>query len=282
MQTKYIFLDIDGTLFDHNTPKVPDSTKLAIKKAKENGHKVFICTGRSYRDIPLKIKEIAVDGYIYGVGAHIVIDKQTVFKNCFPIPLALKTFEYLIENDLGFKIDCVDAIHAFLESGHNFIQYMLDTDEEEVIEKTSHLLNHHYYLNESIIDLVRHDEFEYLKITAFDKDKTKMDKILSKLTNDFDYYISPLANTGIYFSELKLKDVSKANGIKRVLEYYHADKKDSLAIGDSLNDLDMIEYVNTGIAMGNGCKALKEKADYITANLEDDGIYQAFKHFKLI
>lgn len=59
-------------------------------------------------------------------------------------------------------------------------------------------------------------------------------------------------------------------------------KKISYAFGDSINDVEMLKHVQHGIAMGNGTKAAKEAADYITAPLHEDGIYKGLEHFGLI
>ena len=60
------------------------------------------------------------------------------------------------------------------------------------------------------------------------------------------------------------------------------DRADTFAVGDSVNDLAMLEYAGVGIAMGNGSTEAKAAADYVTADLQDDGIYRAMLHFKLI
>ena len=55
-----------------------------------------------------------------------------------------------------------------------------------------------------------------------------------------------------------------------------------MAFGDGENDIDMIRYAGIGVAMGNGIKNLKSAADYITTDIDDDGIENALKHFGLI
>ena len=56
----------------------------------------------------------------------------------------------------------------------------------------------------------------------------------------------------------------------------------SIGIGDSLNDTELIKAAAVGIAMGNASKEIKELADYITTDVDKDGIYNAFKHFNII
>jgi Cof subfamily protein (haloacid dehalogenase superfamily) len=78
------------------------------------------------------------------------------------------------------------------------------------------------------------------------------------------------------------KDINKATGIANLIKKIGIKQEETIAIGDGLNDIEMIEYAGLGISMGNGVKELKEKANYITTDVNDNGIYNAFKHFELI
>ena len=75
---------------------------------------------------------------------------------------------------------------------------------------------------------------------------------------------------------------NKAGGIRKVLEYYGGGMDDAVAVGDSMNDLEMIQECGTGIVMGNGNERLKSYADYVTANIDEDGVYQALAHYQLL
>ena len=75
---------------------------------------------------------------------------------------------------------------------------------------------------------------------------------------------------------------TKAEGIKRVLDYYHADETDAFAFGDDLNDREMIALAGVGVAMGNGKYAVKAIADFVTAPVDEDGIYLAFERYGLL
>ena len=75
---------------------------------------------------------------------------------------------------------------------------------------------------------------------------------------------------------------SKAEGLKRLCEYYGVDLKDTYAFGDSMNDYEILVEAGTGIAMGNAREELKAAADYVTTAIGDDGIWNACVHFGLI
>lgn len=82
--------------------------------------------------------------------------------------------------------------------------------------------------------------------------------------------------------EIVPKGFSKAVGIEKVCEYLGISRENTYALGDSVNDLEMIAYVSHGIAMGNGTEDIKVQADYVTDAVEKDGIEKALKHFRLI
>ncbi|MCQ2969548.1 MAG: HAD hydrolase family protein [Clostridium sp.] len=84
------------------------------------------------------------------------------------------------------------------------------------------------------------------------------------------------------FGDLGVKGITKANAIEHLLSYIGADIKDTIAFGDAKIDIPMLEYCAIGVAMGNGGDEIKEVADLITDEVEDDGLYKAFKRLGLI
>ena len=78
MNKKIIFLDVDGTLVNENGI-VPESAKVAVKKARKNGHYVFLCTGRSKAEIYEDIMEIGFDGIIAAAGGYIELGDKVLF-----------------------------------------------------------------------------------------------------------------------------------------------------------------------------------------------------------
>ena len=95
-----------------------------------------------------------------------------------------------------------------------------------------------------------------------------------------EYYTYLIHNSAVV--EMVPKGHTKASGIGKMCEALGIDRADTFAVGDSVNDLAMLEYAGVGIAMGNGSTEAKAAADYVTADLQDDGIYRAMLHFKLI
>ena len=128
-----------------------------------------------------------------------------------------------------------------------------------------------------------HEDDEIYQICIYSEDGNEFDQLEKALHSQ--YILTRVIEDPIkkfYGAEITNKDINKGTGIEKVLEYYHADCSDAIGIGDSGNDIPMLSYCGTSIAMGNGAESVKAIADYITKDILDDGIYHAFKHFGLI
>ena len=84
------------------------------------------------------------------------------------------------------------------------------------------------------------------------------------------------------FADVNSKYGGKEVGIDKIIEYYGIKLEETIAFGDGGNDINMIKHAHIGVAMGNANKEVKEIADYITDDVDNDGVYKALKHFNLI
>ena len=94
--------------------------------------------------------------------------------------------------------------------------------------------------------------------------------------------ILQISCAGDMWLDCMAKDVNKGHAVKVIQDSLGIKPEETMAFGDQLNDVEMLKHVQHGIAMGNGTKAAKEAADYITAPLHEDGIYKGLEHFGLI
>ena len=108
------------------------------------------------------------------------------------------------------------------------------------------------------------------------------EKIKKEFEEEFEIIKCTVPVFGENSGEIMVKGIHKAIAIESLLNHLNIDKKDTIAIGDGLNDIEMFEYCNLGIAMGNSKDKLKEIADYITDDVHEDGLYKAFKKLELI
>ena len=84
------------------------------------------------------------------------------------------------------------------------------------------------------------------------------------------------------FADVNVAGVDKAVGVCSFVKHLGIDISEAIAFGDGGNDIPMLRAAGIGVAMGNASDEVKKHANYITASVDDDGLYKAFKHFELI
>ena len=275
MKTKYIFLDIDGTLVGYDS-KIPPSALKALQMAQANGHKIIIASGRSYGMIYKELlSALDYDGIITSGGSCVMVDGKVIF-------------ESLIEGeDLAFVIDYFRA---------NGINYLLLSKDKLFAEPV--------FNNEVIPGMIANGYSKELVDQAYGWNTEVEDVRLIKGGQKLAYFTSPYLPDKIsndlggkfyvvdfsvgevkedtYFGEMNNAGITKASGIDEYLTYVGGSIEDTIAIGDSANDLEMLEHAHIAVAMGNGTDAAKAAADFVTTAVDKDGIYNAFIKLGLI
>lgn len=257
---KAVFFDIDGTLWDEKM-QIPQSTKEALKRLRENGHYAFLCSGRSRSNIRSpRLLELGFDGVVAACGTHIDFHKETIFE------------KLLSKEQVAHILNVLDehGILAVLE-GPQYIYV-----DEDSFEDDPYVIYLRRELGEFLKPIRGNNEIVINKLSIAAK-KEMMEQLLLELGEEF---------TGIYHEEEVVEIIpsgySKATGIEKVCEIFDIPLENTYAFGDSANDLEMLRYVAHGIAMGNGTKEAKESAGYITDALWEDGIQNGLAHYGLI
>lgn len=262
---KIVFFDVDGTIVtDVSTGMgaiVPESTKRAIKKARENGNLCFINSGRPYSNVEKHIINIGFDGVVSGCGTNIHIGDEDIFHKSVDKKVALMCYEGCKKYNITAFFEGRDKTY-YLENGYNLP--WLD-DFAEGLKKQG-----------SVIIREFDEGFTFDKFCAF---HDKSDDITPFLKEMEEYFSVIIRNDA--FAELVPKGCSKGLAIKKLCEYYNLPIEQSYAIGDSLNDLEMFNATPNSIGMGNG-KAVHEYVSFVTRDILDDGIEFALKHFNII
>lgn len=264
MNKAALFFDIDGTLwnYDHYIPK---STIEAIRKARKNGHLALICSGRSRAFINHPgLLGIGFDGIVCAGGCHIEIDGKVIFEKLLEPEKMIQTIELV--RQYGFK--------PILEGPENLY---LDDEEFPVGSGYSDVLRND--MKEKLLSISgeQFGKWKNNKLTCLMEDEEKIESCYEKLRPDFEV----IAHNS-KACELLPKGFNKATGMLQACKFFGIDSANTYAFGDSENDLQMLEAAGVGVAMGNGTDRAKNAADYVTTAFDEDGIYNALKHFKLI
>lgn len=275
---KIVFLDADGTLFHHNG-YVPKTAIVACHLAQQNGHKICLCTGRQRKELYGDLLRIDYDGLITGSGAYMeaqgIILKEAGFSQEELDQLDTYTTNYQIpaifESSLG--------LFGKALAKHKLDQLIKDFDLDTNDDTNSHGLLQVYRLFK-LVDTI--DESLKINKISFLESSISYGQINADLNNDFDLVPATFAPFGNESGEISSKHITKGTGIDTLLKHFQMDASQAIAIGDSFNDLSMFEKADYSIAMGNAPEGVKKKADWITTDLDNDGIFNAFKHCHLI
>ncbi len=275
---KILFIDVDGTLVDYEN-KLPDSAVTAIRKARRNGHKVYICTGRSRAEVYPNLWEIGLDGMIGGNGSYVENDGKVVMHQLITPEQCRHIVDWLHSRGLEFYLESNNGLFA---SEH------FETAAEVSVQEYSRRKGKAGADQITVRDVFPEMIFDG---ELYRDDVNKVSFLLGSYQDHLDSVEEfPDLTPGTWggageialFGDLGLKDVTKAHAIDVLLKELGADVEDTLAFGDAKVDIPMLEYCKIGVAMGSGGDEIKAMADYVTDDVDKDGLYKAFEHFGLI
>lgn len=261
---KVLFFDIDGTLLT-SKQTIPESAKKALKEAQKQGHLIFINTGRTPYILPDELKNFGFDGFVCGCGTYITLHNQILHESYLPEELCQQTLEILRQ----YKIP------AFLEHHHGL--FYNDDVLGEPSETALLFIKHLGARPLSALSKEELKHFAFVKFIAFFDERSDIESFRSFIEDKYIYFMH---NEAAW--EISQQGFDKATGMKVVLDHLGLSVEDSYAFGDSVNDLAMLQYAGTSIAMGNSMEEILPYCDYQTTNIDDDGIKNALEHFGLL
>ena len=260
--TRYaLFFDIDGTLVSFQTHEIPPSTILALTQAKANGHRVFIATGRPPIIITnLGAIEHLIDGYVTTNGALCFVGSEIVACNAIPQEEARRVVVDAVAKRYGLIVIGERDIAVWDPKG--------DVDDIFRRQLAVQNLNQAKPVEEVLSQRV-------LQLTAFfDSDYERL--MMTRIPGCISGRWHPA------FTDITARGADKGEGLLLMATREGIDPKYTMAFGDGGNDTSMIRAAGIGVAMGNAIEALKKEADYVTTSVDDDGILNALRHFRLI
>ena len=257
MSRRIISFDLDQTLLDHATFSIPQSALYAIEQLRDQ-FIIVLGTGRDMDNhYSRQFKEIVkADAIIHLNGTKITVGDTLLFEHFMEKELLKNVLCYAEEKGYCIGITIGDEDYYMNPDrvreidrqrwGECMRQFC---DPWELLKFPIHTLS---YLGDETGAKDIEDHFPELKLPMF---------------------------SGKMGADLVEKQASKAEGLKRLCQHFGVRIEDSVAIGDSMNDYEIVKEAGLGIAMGNAIEELKETADYVTADIGEEGIYKACCHF---
>jgi len=257
MDKKIVFFDIDGTLVDANK-EVPASTKKAIKMLQDKGIIVALSTGRPpflYEHIR---KELQIDTYISFTGQHVVFEGQLIYSKPIEERIVTSLYNDAMKQNYPMMLMSDSEMIATIDDHPHMIEGL------EPLKYDYPPLHHTFHETETIyqILLFLEEENEETFLRPYDS---------CQFIRWHKYACDILPSGG-----------SKIVGVEKVLEAASISNNHAYAFGDGMNDLEMIEHIGTGIAMGNAVQPLKDIAQFTTTDVDQDGVWNALKKLSLI
>lgn len=255
---KAVFFDIDGTLLSHQTNTVPPSALDAVRQLRKQGILVFLATGRhrSHLESLPALRELEYDGAVSLNGGYCYNARGRIFHK----PICREDIAALLDWLEAYPTPC-----GFTEENRTYVNFYNHRVHQVHTAIHTPLL--------PLGDLRRGLDFPVYQILLYLYPEDPVPPCM------------PHTRTTRWFTggvDIIPAEGGKALGIQKVLEHYGIDRADTMAFGDGDNDLDMFGAVGYSVAMDNAVPQLRAVADFVTDDVDGDGIAKALKHLGLI
>ena len=269
--TSLIVSDMDGTLLA-NDKSVPEGNRRAIKRAREKGIRFSICTGRIQTMTEFYLKELKLDTPVITANGAVIWD-----------PVSKKIlWDYPMDEDEIFRLMwfCKEHKLDYCALTMERSYFSPDNVRRRRFELYNEIAKAHGFYPMQLCEF--DDEFRCLR--GEHVYKVLIYEVKAGQTALARKYLDALEKTGYTTSEKGLLDiahrsVNKGFGLARLAELLHIPLERVCAMGDYENDIPMLEICGSPVAMGNGLRAVREKAVYVSKSNEEAGVAWAMEHF---
>lgn len=262
-----VFIDFDGTLAEHG--QVPPAHLEAVRQARQAGHRVFLCTGRPKTFMPARFLRSVFDGLVCAAGGYVEIDGEVLADVRYPSDLAAKTAALLVEHDATFILEAPDRILTSPASAAKlraFFERVLLDDEDLLADL------------EVLDDL---SDCSFSKASIMDSPLPVVE-LAELIGSEIGALPNSVTGGSGHAGELYLLGVDKSLGIATVEQHLGLNRADIIAIGDGMNDLEMIGYAGIGVAVDGAPVEVLAAAQRVIPGPADEGVVQAFRDLGLI
>ena len=254
---KILFFDIDGTLLELGQKEMHQELVDALNLVKEKGIKIILATGRAPLVVP-KFHGIEFDGVLSFNGSYCFTNNELIYKN----PMDKKDIQTFVDN--AKKLNKAVTLAGINKMGCNF--------DDEILEEYFMIANQHAHVIDEFNEFMNEEIYQMMVATTEDQDELILENTTTlKIARWWHKACDIIPCNG-----------GKDIGIQKILDYFNFTKDEAMAFGDGGNDISMLKYVGTGVAMSNAKDNVKAIADYITDSVQEDGIVSALKHFEII
>ena len=275
---KLVALDLDGTLFD-NSSRISERNLTAIRSITDKGIHVVISTGRPFEGIPfVQIKGTGINYAITanGSGIYEISTGKCLYENAMDEELVTPILNFLLTRDIHMD--------AFIGGkGYTPVQCVETAQKLTVPSSIKNYIITTRTRLDNILQFIHENQLKVQKMTLNfypAADGTLIDRETVRKFLVSNPSITTVCG-GYNNLEFTRADANKGVGLRKLAEILGVNPDATMAIGDTENDLAIIEAAGIGVAMGNATDAVKAKADYVTTSNTEDGVAAAIEHFIL-
>lgn len=284
---KLIAIDLDGTLLN-SKGLISKENKNAIKKAQEQGIEVILASGRSKDSIKNFATEINSNKYLIAGNGALAYDmrkNKDIYDKSIKKTDVLKILQICEENSIFYSLHTKSSI---LTKSLNYSPLVYHSENLSKPEDKKTSIN----VIPNLYEYVKANNREkYLKISIQDADKSIFNNIIKKLKHIKNVDVIEVEHSTkkmlkindeemtmqYYYTEITRKNINKWSAIKCVSKKLGIKKKYIVAIGDNINDKEMIEHAGFGVVMGNSALAAKHIGDMVVADHNSNGVAEAIE-----
>ncbi len=276
MEQKLIFLDIDGTLTEPGKNIPPASAVEAVCRARKNGHKVVLCSGRNY-GLLSPLLQFGFDGFISSAGGYIEYGGHIVYDCPMTRAQQDRVLKVLQENGVYYIIETRNHSYSD-ESFKEFLKNCIRSDaNSELLRWQKHIESDQFTR-----PMTEYHLEPIYKAVFMSPGMDRLQNPIQCLQDEFHFCIQDENAHSIINGDLINKAFDKGTAVQRLCGHLDIAQKDTIAFGDSMNDLEMLQTAALGICMENGSMELKRLADEICSPFNEDGLYKSFEKLNLI
>lgn len=254
---KAAFFDVDGTLLSHKTRSIPESARRAFQQLREKGILCVVATGRhicQFQHLP--VNELEFDGYLTLNGQICLNKDRKVLYGC-PLQGAAKDTLVQMFREKEMPVLLVEESGIYINMVNDRVRYVQDC------------------ISSPVAEIREYNGAELYMVCTYTPPEEE--SLLGPVWNDCE-----ITRWNPYALDIIAKGGGKDVAIAKYLETMGITREEAIAFGDGHNDMNMLRYVGIGVAMGNAEDEVKAIADFVTTDVDDNGIENALKHFGLI
>lgn len=284
---KLVAIDLDGTLLN-SYGEVSNKNKEVIQKAMQKGVEVVLSSGRPIMSVKNLANEIGCNNYIIcGNGAitYDIQNEEIIYDKFLEKSKVLQIIKICEENSIFYNVYTKDTILT-KNLNYNILFYNQENATKPEDKKTR------ITIMQNIEEYIRNrDEEDYLKITVCDNDKVVFGSIIRKLRTIKDVDVLDVAHMSrklikdgtenvlmqYYYTEISNTNVDKWQAIEDLIQRLNIKREEVIAIGDNVNDAEMVKEAGLGVMMGNAAPYIKEMADVVVSDNDNDGVAEAIE-----